>query len=417
MTHRKMIAKNLLKKIRIDITAYVGQIPARIRSLSYSFKTLLAGILLLLATLVLFWIYPTSYTQKEFTNSSEIVLSKEQQFEFLDNKTPLNISYNQDVENYIQLFLTSRSKDLTLFLARSEYYFPIIESYLDRYNLPLELKYLAVVESGLNPTAVSSSGAAGIWQFLYATCSLVDLNVTSYIDERYDIYKSTDAACRYLKYLHRIFGNWELAMAAYNGGPGPVRDAVKLSEGNKDFWEIRHLLSEETANYIPAISAIAYLFEYPEEFDINQVSLPNLYNHLDTIRVYSELKLDRIGSFLDIPPDRLNTINPIYKKGVIPKNTHGYPLVLPSEKISAFRRQYENIADITIRIPKKREKNLIDNKADKTLIVHVVKKGEFFHKLAMQYNCSIENIKQWNNLDTNALFPGQKLRIWIKKEM
>ena len=416
MTHRKMKAKNLLKKTKTSINSYVGQILSSYRSLSYSFKTLLAGVFLFFLSIVFFLLFPLQNNpgtdQKVLAENHAI----EKQFQLLKNNSPLDFTYNHEVEKYIQLFETTRKEDLSSFMERSNRYFPIIESYLDRYNIPLELKYLAVVESGLNPIAVSKSGAAGIWQFLYNTCALVDLKINSYVDERYDIYKSTDAACKYLNYLYKTFENWELAMAAYNCGPGTVRDAIELSGGEKDFWKINHLLPEQTANYIPAIYASAYLFEFPQYHSIRARS-SEYPSNLDTIRVFSEIHFSRIEAFLDIPYNQINLFNPVYKKGVIPQSENGYALVLPRDKINRFKKYQDQIVNRSIPIPEKfflaKKKSL----NEKELIVHVVKRGEFFHKLAMQYNCSVDNIKQWNNIDTNTLSPGQKLKIWIEKEL
>ena len=183
-------------------------------------------------------------------------ISYDYYIEKLNKQTPIDLVYNNDVRQYIDWFLKGRRNELITLLERSEKYFPLIEEIMDKYDLPLELKYMAVVESGLNPFAKSKSGAVGMWQFLYNTCTLVDLDVNSYIDERRDSYKSTEAACKYLRYLFDTFHDWNLVIASYNGGPGEVRKAMERSGGKTDYWEIRPYLSAQTSNYVPAFIAM-----------------------------------------------------------------------------------------------------------------------------------------------------------------
>ena len=186
----------------------------------------------------------------------------------LSKVSPIKLDYNQDVKKYIDLYLEKRSEKVSEFLGLEELYFPIFEEYLDKYNLPLELKYLPIVESGLNPLAQSSSGAMGLWQLLLNASKLLGLQVTSYRDERCDPYLSTEAACKYLKYLYETFNDWQLALAAYNGGPGEIRNAIQRSGGKTDFWQIQPYLPEQTKWYVPSFIAIVYLANHASEHGI-----------------------------------------------------------------------------------------------------------------------------------------------------
>lgn len=389
----------------------------KLKSLPYAIKTSIIGLVLLVLTIPFYLSNSSNRSYHPAEKLSAVHSDKESiaaQIEYLNQKTPLQLVYNKQVEEYIQLFSGQRSNDIADYLSRSALYFPIIEAFLDKYNLPLELKYLAVVESGLNPEATSKSGAKGLWQFLYNTCKLVDLEVNSYIDERYDVYKSTDAACRYLNYLYNNFGNWELAMAAYNSGPGPVRYALEREQKSSDFWTIQPYLPEETQHYIPAIIAMHYMFEYAEKQGI-EPSIPKFtHTTVDTIRVKTPLYFNQITRHIDISPDELKLLNPVYTKNYIPWNAHGATLVLPKKMIPDFIRHERKILNAEITSI---NTDMTQSNSQKVCITHVVQPGEFFHKLALRYNCSVEHIKSWNNIDTNALYPGQELKIWIEKNL
>lgn len=333
----------------------------------------------------------------------------------LDNNSPLDLVLNSEVEQYINLYKGERISDLTTYISRAELYFPIIESYLDKYNLPLELKYIAVVESGLNPLATSKSGAVGLWQFLYNTCDLLSIEVNSYVDRRRDVFISTDAACRYLKYLYSTFNDWQLVLAAYNGGPGEVREAIARSGGETDFWKLRPYLSDQAANYVPAFIAFNYLFKNYSEFNIKPKAPKYTYDNIDTILIGQELSLLAVSKLINIGYDELEFLNPSFKTGVIPQNSPRYFLVLPKNKVATFIRNEDKI--YRFKPPKKNYTDLVKNAGTtfgRTCIEHEVKEGEYFHKLALKYNCTVENIKAWNQIDSNALYVGQKIKIWIE---
>jgi membrane-bound lytic murein transglycosylase D len=416
-----MKTKNLVNTVRKKIF-YIRQSFYSLKSLSYAFKTFFAGILFIGIAIILFYAWPSVKNIHSFSSISKTdtytSFSIDAKIELLNKTTPLELISNVQVEHSINLYIQERKEDLAQFIVRSELYFPIIESILDKYGLPLELKYIAVVESGLNPRAKSKSGAVGFWQFLYNTCSLVDLEVNSYIDERCDIYKSTDAACRYLSYLYRIFDNWELAIAAYNGGPGAIRNAMEASGGKTNFWEIQAYLPKETSDYLPTFIAINFLFEYSDSYLIEKMPLKYSFTDLDSVKISQATSFQKISNELDIAVTELEKLNPTYSKNYIPQTDKGLLLVLPKTYMSKFRNRRSTIFS-SEQIEASYNKLLKQNveTANKTCIVHTVQKGEFCHKLAMKYNCTIESIKEWNNLNSAELFPGQQLKIWVNTEL
>jgi membrane-bound lytic murein transglycosylase D len=256
-------------------------------------------------------------------------LSNEYCLEALNEKTPLELEYNTAVKKSIDYFLKVRKKDIEVYLGRSKYYFPIIEQALDKYNLPLELKYIAVLESGLNPFAKSPSGAVGLWQFLYNTCSLFDIQVDSYIDERRDPYKSTEAACRYLQYLYNTFNDWNLVLASYNGGPGEVRKAIERSGGKTGYWDLRPYLSKQASDYVPNLIAIIYLMNYYQQLGIVPFNDTKSVVETDSLHINYGLSFVQISEVLGIPMSMLEKLNPEYRKGYIPKLDLPCTLVLP----------------------------------------------------------------------------------------
>jgi len=325
----------------------------------------------------------------------------------LNYQTPIQLDYNEDVKKYINYFLNEKREWLIQCIQLSHYYFPIFESFLDKYQLPLELKYLAVIESGLNPFARSKSGAVGLWQFLYPTSQLLNLKVNSFIDERKDPYKSTEAACKYLEYLYHTFNDWLLAIAAYNGGPTVIKNAIIRSGEKTSFWEIRPYLSAETQNYVPAFIAIYYLFHYAKEYKLNTNSTFYLHQ-VDTIMIDKPLYLSVLSENLDVNIELLRFLNPQYKKDYIPKYNEPLSLVLPSNKIPEFLKNSYKIYDLSFPQIEKP----IRNKA----IQYTVKKGDYLTKLAVEFRCSPEDIKKWNNLKSNELSTGSVLTIWIVEE-
>lgn len=336
----------------------------------------------------------------------------------LNKNTPVELEYNDAVRYYIDLYSIHRREEFAKIIGLSELYFPYFDEMLAKFNLPLELKYLTIVESGLNPLAVSKSGAVGLWQFLLNTGRLFDLEINSYIDERRDPFISTEAACKYLNYLYSTFNDWQLVLSSYNGGPGDVRKAIERSDGAVKYWEIRPQLSEQAQNYVPAFFAVTYLMNYYHDHHITPIPPPFKYRDLDTLRISYYLTFSQISRMLEIPVEEIRFLNPIYKLDVIPEMNEPAVLILPKDKITLF---IQNESRILGRDPEKEDYHTMMNDAkstdNKTQIIHIVEKGEFFHKIALKYNCTLENIKTWNNLTENTLSPGQRLIIWIDKEL
>tara|TARA_R110001583_G_scaffold7286_3_gene36289 strand:+ start:14821 stop:16134 length:1314 start_codon:yes stop_codon:yes gene_type:complete len=336
--------------------------------------------------------------------------------EKLNEASPVQLDFNDIVKRYIDVY-SIRHRDKTAeILGLSEIYFPIFEEYLDKYGLPLELKYIAVIESALNPKARSRSGATGLWQFMYHASRMFDLKISSYVDERMDPVKSTDAACKYLQYLYRIFGDWQLAIAAYNGGPGVVRDAIKASGGKTNFWEIAAFLPDQTRTYVPAFIAVNYVMNYNKEHDIIPNDMEFSYLKLSDVNVKQALSLQTVSKELGISISDLRRLNPIYKLDFIPKSELPAKLTLPIDKALAFVELETKLYSVhqTKVLYQDIETNMSSTKGKKC-IVHVVKAGEFFHKIAMKYACTSTNIKKWNNLTGDMLHIGQKLKVWVPK--
>lgn len=338
--------------------------------------------------------------------------------EKLNEASPVKLEFNDIVKRYIDVYSVRHRDKTAKILGLSEIYFPIFEEYLDKYGLPLELKYIAVIESALNPKARSRSGATGLWQFMYHASRMFDLKISSYVDERMDPVKSTDAACKYLQYLYRIFGDWQLAIAAYNGGPGVVRDAIKASGGKTNFWEIAAFLPEQTRTYVPAFIAVNYVMNYNMEHDIIPNEMKFSYLKLSDVNVKHPLSLQTVSKELGISISDLRQLNPIYKLDFIPKSELPAKLTLPVDKALEFVEIETKLYSIHQEkvLYQDIETNMSSTKGKKC-IVHIVKAGEFFHKIAMKYACTSTNIKKWNNLTEDMLHIGQKLKVWIPKSV
>ena len=334
----------------------------------------------------------------------------------LNAKTPFNIEYNPSLESVIKSYLKNRRKHLERLMALSEYYFPMFERELDNYDIPLEVKYLAIVESALKPRAKSRVGATGLWQFMFATGKMYDLNVSSYVDERSDPIKSTEAASKYLASLYKIFGDWDLALAAYNSGPGNVSKAIRRSGGYQNYWNIRPNLPRETAGYLPAFLATMYIFEYANEHGFNPQKPEQTYIQTDTIRVKEMISLDQVSELLEVPMEELQFLNPSYKLDIIPHiKGENYTLRLPREKIGLFVTNEDSIYKFVREEFAKREKPLPQFFDNDTKIRYRVRSGDYLGKIARQYGVRVSQLKQWNGLRSNNLRIGQRLTIYPRK--
>lgn len=354
----------------------------------------------------------------------------------LDEKSPFNIEYNVGLENVIKSFLKNRKKGFERLMGLSQFYFPIFEEELSRSNIPLEIKYLAIVESALNPKAVSKAGATGLWQFMYQTGKQYNLDITSYVDERSDPLKSSKAAAQYMNNMFQIFGDWDLVLAAYNSGPGNVSKAIRRSGGFQNYWNIRKHLPKETQGYLPAFLATMYIFEYHKEHGI----VPNkaIANHFatDTVMVKKHMTFKQISDLLDISQDELKFYNPSYKRGEVPYVTgeQNY-LRLPKSKVAVFTSNedkiYAYIAYQENRREKPFEKPVAVKQTDTSGVAmaqpekdfttrmryYRVKRGDNLSEIASKYNVAVDDIKQWNNLRSNVAPRGRNLKIYTSEKI
>ncbi len=345
-------------------------------------------------------------TNIEENNFSSFVLIE--QLNNLDHKTPFNLSHNPTLERYIRVFLKDRRESLSNLLDRAKYYFPLFEKHLDKYNLPLEIKYLAVVESALKPRSNSPSGAKGLWQFMYPTGKMYGLEVNSYVDERYNPIKSTEAACKYIESLYNTFQDWDLALAAYNSGPGNVRKAIRRSGGKRNYWEIRQYLPQETRGYIPAFYATYYVFEYARYHDINPKNTGITYFEIDTIHIKKQISFSDITEHIPIENNLLVQLNPQYKREVIPYSKYKkYALTLPKALIVNFIESESEIYNL-----KKVSNSSIIPLNPKNS--YEVKQGDNLGRIAERFNISLQQLKTWNGLQTEYLIKGQHLVVTDK---
>ena len=342
-------------------------------------------------------------------------------FQKLNAHSPFSLVYNNYVRGYVDLYAKRRKKTTARMLGLAPVYFPTFEEALDRYNLPLELKYLPVVESALNPKAKSRVGATGLWQFMYPKGKMFGLEVTSYYDERSDIYKSTDAACRYLKYLHNMYNDWDLVLAAYNAGPGNVNKAIRRSGGGKTYWEIRPFLPRETQGYVPAFIAVNYVMSYAAEHNIYPIQPDISCFKVDTVGVTQHLSFEQLATFLEMPIEYIAYLNPAYKQNFIPNTQNANTLCLPAEKIGVFLMNEKTIYAIktdkdikdSIAVAQNNTTHLAEARGGSE-VIYSVRSGDVLGKIATKYHCRVSQIKDWNNLHSDRLSVGQKLKIYPK---
>lgn len=333
----------------------------------------------------------------------------QQRLNMLDAQSPFDLGYIEEVQPYIDLYAYKRRGLVERMLGLSQLYYPIFEEKLDQYNLPLELKHLAVIESALNPTATSRAGARGLWQFMYATGKMYDLQITSYVDERCDPYKSTEAACQFLQHLYSIYGDWQICLAAYNAGPGNINKAIRRAGGGKKtYWEIRPFLPRETQAYVPAFIAAAYIMTYHQEHNLYAIAPRATFYDVDSVNVMHELNFAQVEAILGVPNDELTFLNPMYKLGVVPVGVaEPYHLILPNDQVGNFVMNEDKIYNAV-----KTDSVLAAMTVQQIQKSHTVKKGEHINTIAKKYKVSVDEIRKWNNLSSNTLRTGQKLTIW-----
>jgi membrane-bound lytic murein transglycosylase D len=298
-------------------------------------------------------------------------------------------------------------------LGLSHVYFPLFEDLLDKYNLPLELKYLAMVESALNPTAGSRAGAKGLWQFMLATGKDYGLRVTSLLDERYDPMKETVAACQYLQSLYARYGDWFLVLAAYNSGPGTVNKAILRAGGVRNYWAIWPYLPKETRGYVPAFIAVTYVMNFATEHNLYPINPGLLMHGTDTVMVRDYVAFDQISECVGVPMEDIIFFNPQYTKQIIPASSDSpYALRLPMKYALRFVQLEDSIYNYKTTAAINKEKIVEQVKEVSDSFTHVVKKGESLGSIAKKYHVSVSNIRQWNHLKKDTIHVGQKLVIY-----
>ena len=345
----------------------------------------------------------------------------EQRLNDINSYIPLD--YNDKTKAFIKMYTRHKRELVPYLLGLSEYYFPMFEAELDKQGMPLELKYVPVIESALKPRAVSRAGAVGLWQFMYGTAKMNGLTITSYIDERRDPLQSSKAATKYLKDLYGMFGDWQLAIAAYNCGPGNVNKAIRRSGGKTNFWEIYNYLPRETRGYVPAFIAAVYVFHYHEEHNIGiaELELPRL---VDTVMLSDKVHLADVAEELDIHIDLVRELNPQYRVDVVPATENkGLALILPLEKclkfsdhIDTLYAQYEERSAGRTTAPSTYSSRSVASVSGKTAIYYTVKSGDNLGYIADWFDTYVSTLKSWNGLYSSNIRVGKKLLIYVPND-
>ncbi|HEY8399873.1 MAG TPA: transglycosylase SLT domain-containing protein [Cytophagaceae bacterium] len=326
----------------------------------------------------------------------------------------IQLTFNSRIRSFIDYFTVKNRKYAQIMERRKQVYFPIFEEYLAKYNMPDELKYLAIVESGLNPKAISRAGAAGLWQFMPATGKQYGLTQNAYIDERLDPYKSTEAACKYLKDLYRMFGDWELALASYNCGPGNVRRAIRKSGYKDSFWGIYNFLPVETRGYVPQFVALTYVMNHLNDHNIYADSLEYPMD-FDTIHIQQYVNLELLCEELNICMEDVMKLNPALKKSYIPENLN-YALRIPSDVTTKYALNKVHIMDVCSKRINEPESAIASSEVKQApqqqRIIYTVKKGDVLSKIAERHGVGLSQVKAWNKMKNTTIYPGQKLVIY-----
>ncbi|WP_317623624.1 LysM peptidoglycan-binding domain-containing protein [Chlorobium phaeobacteroides] len=350
----------------------------------------------------------------------------------LDRKTAFNLVYNEHVRGFIRIYAVDKRNMTAKILGLSKIYFPLFEENLERYNVPLEMKYLAIVESALNPTAVSSAGARGLWQFMYGTGKMYGLETSSFIEDRYDPYKATAAASKHLRDLYNIYGDWFLALAAYNSGPGNVNKAIRRAGGIKNYWAIWNYLPAETRGYVPAFIAVNYIMNYYKEHNIQPIEPGFLYNEIDALKITRLVSFEQINETIGVPMKDLQFLNPQYKLGLIPGTSYsGNMLRLPRKYVGQFQRREEEIyaykseqvierAQLLARVQSMDGGGSVSSAQSAggtmRMKMHEVRQGETLGSIARVYRCDVSQLIRWNDLKVSEVSPGQRLIVFAVPE-
>ena len=331
----------------------------------------------------------------------------------LRGQTTIELVYNKHVKSFIDVYAVRKRDHTCRILGLADIYFPMFEQALDKYDIPLEIKYLAVVESALNPRAGSHAGAKGLWQFMYATGKTYKLNVTSLVDDRMDPVKATEAACQHLLDLYNKYDDWFLALAAYNSGAGNVNKAITRAGGLKNYWAIWPFLPKETRGYVPAFIAVNYVMNYSQEHNLYPTDPGIMADGVDSVTVHEPLHFDQLNEMLNIPMDDIKFFNPQYKANIIPANAKNpMSLRLPEKYIDSFIVHEKELYNFVTKkgIDRKKLEEEMKKVSDRS--VHIVKSGENLGSIAKKYRISVNQLKTWNRLKGTTIYPGQKLIVY-----
>ncbi|WP_107038445.1 lytic transglycosylase domain-containing protein [Brumimicrobium mesophilum] len=329
----------------------------------------------------------------------------------MNEMSPFQLDCNSDVLSVLKFFTKNRRGFTSVVLGRSKLYFTMFEEKLAMHNLPIELKYLSVIESGLRPQIKSRAGALGLWQFMYRTGKYYGLDQNSYIDERMDPELATEAACLYLKKLHSLYGDWNMALAAYNAGPGNVNKAIRRSGGKMTYWEIRPFLPRETQGYVPNFIAMSYMLTYHAEHNVVAREAKVFDFETDTVCLNKGMHMNVIDSLIKWPVEEIQALNPIYKTTYIPKTTPPQCISIPIQYVGKWVSMEDSIYTLDSLIY---ESVPEEEKLSNEMTVHSVRRGQSLGVIADQYGVKVREIMDWNNLRSTRLAIGQKLKIYGK---
>ncbi|MEG0648025.1 MAG: transglycosylase SLT domain-containing protein, partial [Bacteroides sp.] len=340
----------------------------------------------------------------------------------------MELPYNEIVRKFIDMYNGRLRNQVSFMLSACNFYMPLFEEALDAYGLPMELKYLPIIESSLNPSAVSRAGAAGLWQFMLPTGKMYGLETNSLVDERRDPIKATWAAARYLKELYAIYQDWNLVIAAYNCGPGTINKAIRRAGGETDYWKIYNYLPKETRGYVPAFIAANYVMTYYCDHNICPMET-NIPANTDTIQINKDLHFEQIADLCDVSMDQLKSLNPQYKRNIIPGENKPYTLRLPLSSVSTFidkqdtiyshrsnelfkNRKTVDIRDSAPQVASKSSKQSKSSTPSGNVTYHKIKTGETLSTIAEKYKVRIKDLQNWNGLQNSKIAAGKQLKIY-----
>ncbi|NDW12306.1 LysM peptidoglycan-binding domain-containing protein [Bacteroides sp. 214] len=334
----------------------------------------------------------------------------------------MEMPYNSIVRRFIDVYTGRLRNQVAFMISANNFYIPIFEEALDAYDLPLELKYLPIIESALNPSAVSRVGASGLWQFMINTGKIYGLESNSLVDDRRDPIKATWAAARYLKDLYGIYKDWNLVIAAYNCGPGNVNKAIRRAGGTTDYWAIYNNLPRETRGYVPAFIAANYVMNYYCDHNICPLET-NMPGDTDTIQINRRVHFEQIAAVAGVEMEQLKSLNPQYKRDIIPGDIKPYTLRMPQANISQFIDQQDSVYAYKAKelFTQRRTVEVKDTPrraaaapAGRTLVNHKIRSGDNLGAIAAKYKVRVSDIMAWNNMRNNKIIAGKTLKIYVK---